>query len=72
MNTHEKDLSEACKASLAKRKEETLKNHPCFADMEKFCKDAPAGMVAKMKCLKSHETEVSAACKNRRRKITPR
>jgi hypothetical protein len=42
----------------------TAQNEACKADTAKFCKDAQ-GMPAKMKCLKSHEAEVSKACKAR-------
>jgi hypothetical protein len=36
---------------------------PCKADYEKFCKDVKPGEGAVLKCMKTHETELSAPCK---------
>ncbi|MEI8346626.1 MAG: cysteine rich repeat-containing protein [Pseudomonadota bacterium] len=38
---------------------------PCSADAEKFCKDVEPGPGAMMKCLKEHDNELSAACKEK-------
>ena len=38
-----------------------LRNGPCKADVEKFCKDAERGLVGE--CLKKHEAELSDVCK---------
>ena len=38
-----------------------LRNGPCKADVEKFCKDAEPGLVGE--CLKKHEAELSVVCK---------
>ncbi|HEY0706541.1 MAG TPA: hypothetical protein VGG33_07085 [Polyangia bacterium] len=36
---------------------------PCGADVETFCKDVPAPGGGRFRCLKKHEKELSAACK---------
>lgn len=44
LKEHKKKLSKGCKAEFAKRKKELKrKKNPCFADMEKFCKDVKPG-----------------------------
>ena len=63
LKEHEADLSAACKARMAKGKEEGKVEHPCMADMEKFCKDVKGGPGEKMKCLKEHQADLSDACK---------
>jgi hypothetical protein len=35
----------------------------CGPDVEKYCKDVPAGHGGRYKCLKGHENELSAPCK---------
>jgi hypothetical protein len=37
-------------------------NHPCAADVQKFCKDVKRGEGRIIKCLKSHQSELSQAC----------
>ena len=37
----------------------------CKADIEKLCKDVQPGKGGLMKCLKEHETELSADCQAR-------
>jgi hypothetical protein len=39
------------------------KDRPCMADAEKLCKGVEKGEGRIAKCLKEHENEVSAACK---------
>ena len=56
LKTHEKDLSESCKARMA-----APRNEACKADAEKFCKDAKGK--ARLDCMKTHEKDLSAACK---------
>lgn len=52
-------------ASLPVSAAETgVKEHPCKADVQKFCKDVKPGKGAIMNCLKSHDAELSEACKN--------
>ncbi len=36
---------------------------PCAADVQKFCKDIPAGGGTRYQCLKDHEKDLSDACK---------
>jgi len=38
---------------------------PCAGDVEKFCKSVESGGGSVAKCLKEHENELSAACKER-------
>ena len=42
-----------------------MKDHPCMADMEKFCKDVKGGHGEKMKCIREHKADLSAACKEK-------
>ena len=42
----------------------------CQADVERFCKDVPRGRGGIMKCLKQHESELSAECKAEGEKMT--
>jgi len=37
-------------------------NNPCAADVQKFCKDVKRGEGRIIKCLKSHQSELSQAC----------
>lgn len=37
----------------------------CKEDIQKFCKDVKPGGGAIIKCLKSHESELSASCKGK-------
>jgi len=37
--------------------------NPCRADMERLCADVPPGGGAKIRCLKSHEDQLSDACR---------
>ena len=48
------------------------KDRPCMADVEKLCKDVEKGEGRIKECLKKHESEVSAACKENMAKMTPK
>ncbi len=67
MKEHEAELSEACKKKAGEKKEGMGKRHQgteaCKADVEKFCKDVSPGEGRIVACLKSHEPELSEACK---------
>ncbi len=51
-------LSTVCGASLSFAKDE-----PCRVEMDKFCKDVPAGEGRVLKCLQAHSAELSDACR---------
>lgn len=42
---------------------------PCKADAEKFCKDVQPGEGRIVKCLKEHESELSAECKAKKEEV---
>ncbi len=69
LKDHEADLSQACKDLRARAanarahtKMVTMKE-VCKSDAETLCKDVKAGR-AMTQCLRSHETDLSAACKD--------
>jgi hypothetical protein len=62
MRAHTKDLSQACKASLAHQRD-IEQNPACKADAEKFCPDLKPGGGRMMKCLRTHQGDLSEACK---------
>jgi len=45
---------------------------PCAADIEKFCKDVQPGGGRIIKCLKEHEVQLSAGCKEQLEQRKPR
>jgi hypothetical protein len=64
MKEHEKELSPGCKHNIAKAKEK-IKDvaEACRDDADKLCKDIEPGKGRILRCLKLHEGELSAACK---------
>ena len=76
----EAELSPACKAKAQewKEKREEKKeekkqerrakikslHESCKVDLDKFCKDAPLGRGAKIKCLLENKAKLSAACQS--------
>ncbi len=74
MKKHEGELSAECKSMMASKKEHMKRrmhsaHEACQADVEKFCKDVAPGKGRIMECLKSHESELSAACKEAHSKM---
>lgn len=64
LQEHEADLSEACKTRLQEMREHvTEAREACRDDAKRFCKDAGRGHGRIVACLKSHESELSEACK---------
>ena len=64
MKDHEKELSPACKANIKKMKEKAKEvAEACQGDAEKLCKDVEPGKGRILRCLKYHEGDLSAACK---------
>jgi hypothetical protein len=64
MKEHEKELSPGCKKNIAKAKEKIRDvAEACKGDAEKLCKDVEPGKGRIVRCLKQHEGELSAACK---------
>jgi len=64
LKAHESELSADCKAKGMKAKGKARAIvQVCKADLEKFCKDAEGGRGGKLRCLVSHEVELSTACK---------
>lgn len=64
LKEHDADLSQACKAHLENMREHMLEaREACSDDAKKFCEDAKPGQGRIVACLKSHENELSDACK---------
>ncbi|EQA55246.1 hypothetical protein [Leptospira kmetyi] len=64
LKENESKLSAACKTQLAEREaRHHAMKQACASDEEKFCKDATRENGGPMRCLKSHEAELSAKCK---------
>lgn len=52
-------------ASSSSRAEEKEGKGPCAGDVEKFCKGVKPGGGRILRCLKEHDADLSAACKER-------
>ena len=73
LGKHESELSAPCKDIQLKRQERRAErkeimrkrvdtHQACKEDVAKFCKDVQPGRGAIPKCLKEHESELSAQC----------
>ncbi len=65
MRQYDKHLSDACRDHIGEVKEKTRKfAKACREDTRKFCADVEAGRGTVYRCLKQHQTELSAVCVN--------
>lgn len=63
---HQKDFSNPCKkyADAAVARKQDLKQFPaCIADAERLCPSTPSGLTRLTKCLRIHQGDLSADCK---------
>lgn len=61
---NEDRLSDTCKVQMARVREKAREfKEACQADAGKFCKGIPPGQGRIAACLKSHEAELSEACR---------
>jgi gas vesicle protein len=66
LKEHSNELSPACKENMGKMKEKMQDfKQACKEDATKLCKDTKPGGGKIMQCLKQHEGELSAACKEK-------
>lgn len=68
---HEKDFSSPCKkyAEAAAARKRDLKEFPaCIADAERLCPGMAVGLTRLTKCLRMHQSDLSADCKHEIRK----
>jgi len=64
LKEHQADLSAACKDRVqAAQTHAQETRQACQSDAAKFCADVSAGRGAVAKCLRQHESELSAECK---------
>jgi len=72
LKDHEAELSQGCKDLRAKatqrakdaEKKQAQLEEACKGDATTLCKDVKPGRGALMQCLRSHEADLSAACKD--------
>jgi Cysteine rich repeat len=63
---HTAQLSDTCKAHLARIEAQREVHKACAADTQKFCKGVNVGDARVAKCLEEHEASLSAECKKAR------
>lgn len=73
LKEHENELSAACKEKTAEVRKKMKEMHQaCEDDVTKFCKDVEAGHAGIKKCLKEHESELSAECREKISRVKKR
>ena len=66
LKEHESELSTSCREHVAHRgKSDHESRGACRDDVQKFCKDVQPGRGGIMRCLKEHESELSAGCREK-------
>ena len=66
LKEHESELSASCKDGIAAKKQKAQDfSEACKNDMSQFCKGTRPGGGQILKCLKQHENELSAECKEK-------
>ncbi|MBM9575850.1 hypothetical protein JWG45_01670 [Leptospira sp. 201903070] len=65
LKENESKLSDSCKAHLAEMEtRHKAAKEACANDEQKFCKESSRENGGPIRCLKSHETELSAKCRD--------
>jgi Cysteine rich repeat len=64
MKSHESELSSACQGAMKAAEERAERvREECKGDAQKFCKGIRPGQGRILACLKSHQAELTPACK---------
>jgi hypothetical protein len=73
LKTHQAELSPQCSTNM-KAAQQAIKqvSDACEPDIEKYCFDAPVGKGGVASCLKKHQADLSAACKDAVAKAKPK
>ncbi|HXH12138.1 MAG TPA: cysteine rich repeat-containing protein [Alphaproteobacteria bacterium] len=65
LRAHQAELSPACQEQIQAAKAQAQEvSQACQSDVQQFCQGVKPGRGAIAKCLRAHESELSAACKD--------